>query len=455
MAEAGRGVARPVVLGCLTTVGAFVLVATSNFVALRQLALFAAVSIPVAMGVTLLILPAFHRFLLKGLSTGGSASRGFNRWIHGLYEGTLPRRWRFLVIAFFVCLAGMALIKGSGVPMSGDPRDLGYVDPDLEKRSHLLRTLFPGFSDQALVIASGASYEQALQANDALYDALLARGFGGTDVISISPFLPSLKTQRHALARAREVVTGERGRSTSELFAEAGFKASYFTRVADQTKVEPIVPTTYAQSSLGQVVEDALKTDGSRFFVLTRIRAQDDETINQLVDIVAPVAGCRLVSERLETEQVLSVLQREIIWMLAVWLSAALIVLSLSERSLGFGLRSTVPALFGVSLVIFLFALLNRPLTPVASAGITLVMGLGIDYGIFMQSKRSDALSNTASAVFASALTTVAGFGVLALSRVQAMADLGLIILVGVLGALVAALFLVPVLSKKEQSPWA
>jgi predicted RND superfamily exporter protein len=145
--------------------------------------------------------------------------------------------------------------------------------------------------------------------------------------------------------------------------------------------------------------------------------------------------------------------------MLAVWIGAALIVLSFSERSWWFGLRATVPALFGVSLVVFLFAVLGRPLTPVASAGITLVMGLGIDYGIFMQSKRSHALSNTASAVFASALTTVAGFGVLALSRVQAMADLGLIILVGVLGALVAALFLVPALSKKlsrrEHSPWA
>jgi hypothetical protein len=83
-------------------------------------------------------------------------------------------------------------------------------------------------------------------------------------------------------------------------------------------------------------------------------------------------------------------------------------------------------------------------------------MGLGIDYGIFMQCKGSGALSHTASAVFASALTTVAGFGVLALSRVQAMADLGLIILVGVLGALVAALFLVPALSRKtahEEKP--
>ncbi len=449
MAEAGRGVARPVVLGCVTTVGAFVLVATSNFVALRQLALFAAVSIPVAMAVTLLILPAFHRFFLRGLAPGGSASRGFNRWIRGLYEVTAPRRWRFLIIAMFVCLTGMALAKGLGVSLSGDPRDLGYVDPDLEKRSHLLRTLFPGFSDQALVIASGVTYEQALQVNDALYDALSAAGVGGAEVISVSPFLPSRKTQRGALARVREVVEGERGKRTVALFEEAGFTADYISRVVDQTRVEPIVPETYGQSNLGQVVEEALRTDGTRFFVLTRIRAQDDETIHRLADIVAPIGGCRLVSERLETEQVMTVLQREIIWMLAVWFGAAFIVLSLSERSAWFGLRATVPALFGVSLVIFLFSVLGRPLTPIASAGITLVMGLGIDYGIFMQSKRSMALSTTASAVVASALTTVAAFGVLALSRVQAMADMGLIILVGVLGALAAALLLVPALSKK------
>jgi predicted exporter len=449
MAVAGRTVARPVVLGCVTTVGAFVLVATSNFVALRQLALFAAVSVPVAMLVTLFVVPSFHGFLLGGLATGGTASRAFNRLLRGLYGATALARWRFVVIALFICLTAIALSKGLGVPMSGDPRDLGYVDGDLEKKSGVLRDLFPGFSDQALVVASGATYERALQANDALYDALRGRGFGRTEVISISPFLPSLKTQSRAVAAVQEVVGGARGKRTAELFEQAGFKASYFARVADPTMVEPIVPTTYAHSSLGQVVEDALKTDGTRLFVLTRVRAGDDATIDRLAGIVKTVAGCKLVSERLETLKVLSVLQREIVWMLAVWIGAALIMLSLSERSLWFGLRSTVPALFGVSLVVFLFALLDRPLTPVASAGITLVMGLGIDYGIFMQTKRSDALSDTASAVFASALTTVAGFGVLALSRVQAMADLGLIILVGVLGALVAALLLIPALSPK------
>ena len=128
------------------------------------------------------------------------------------------------------------------------------------------------------------------------------------------------------------------------------------------------------------------------------------------------------------------------------------VFLSFSTRSLWFGLRSILPALFGVSLVLFLFALLERPLTPVASAGMTLVMGLGIDYGIFMQSKRTGVLSRTAAAVVASALTTMAGFGVLALSRVQGMADLGLIILVGVLGALVAALGLVPALMSNPKA---
>jgi predicted exporter len=74
----------------------------------------------------------------------------------------------------------------------------------------------------------------------------------------------------------------------------------------------------------------------------------------------------------------------------------------------------------------------------------------GIDYGIFMQGGRRATVREAAPAVLASAFTTLAAFGVLASARTKAMADLGLIILVGVLVAVFTAIVLVPLLSPQR-----
>jgi predicted RND superfamily exporter protein len=169
-----------------------------------------------------------------------------------------------------------------------------------------------------------------------------------------------------------------------------------------------------------------------------------------LKKVTGLVPDCVLVSERLDAHKALKLLQGEIVWMLSIWLLTALVALAWIERSLRFGIVAALPAIFGVLAAVSLFSLLGRPLTAVASAGVTLVMGLGIDYGIFMQPRTGRVRRDTAGAVTASALTTLAAFGVLSIAKVNAMADLGLIILTGVSAAVLAALFVVPIFNTRS-----
>jgi predicted exporter len=71
MSAALDGVARPVILGCLTTVGSFALIAMSGFTGIRQMALFSIISLPTALAVTLFLVPPFHAFAL-GRGRGGA-----------------------------------------------------------------------------------------------------------------------------------------------------------------------------------------------------------------------------------------------------------------------------------------------------------------------------------------------------------------------------------------------
>lgn len=450
MARAFGDVIRPVTLGFLTTQGAFAIIASSGFVGIRQMAVFSLISLPVAFFVALFATPSLHRFLLvEKRHAVGRESRLF-RWISKIFSAS-ARLNRYWVGGIFALLLSGSVAAALKIEFSGDPRDLGNVDSALAAREQILRSAFPGIFEQAMIVSSGKNEETALQRNDALYDALIGAGTPRSDIVSFSPFLPSRATQEAGVDAVRKILEGA---DTRAAFVNAGFKDGYLdSLLAKSANAErsPLLPDNFKNTGLAELLDKSLHTDGrGTIHCLTRVRIRDDAAIGRLADIAAR-AGARLVSERLETKEVLLQLQKEIVIMLIVWLIAAVAGVSLAQRSLLFGLRAALPALFGVAAAAAVFSLTGRPLTAVASAGITLVLGLSVDYGIFMQSTCGHR-AETAGATAASALTTIAGFGVLAFTAVRAMADIGLIILIGISVAVVTALVLVPCLMPAVRS---
>ena len=79
-------------------------------------------------------------------------------------------------------------------------------------------------------------------------------------------------------------------------------------------------------------------------------------------------------------------------------------------------------------------------------AACVLVIGLSIDYGVFMV-RRQPAHRITDLAVMVSALTTIGGFGALALARHPAMFSLGITVILGIVPAMLCALIVVPALA--------
>ena len=83
-------------------------------------------------------------------------------------------------------------------------------------------------------------------------------------------------------------------------------------------------------------------------------------------------------------------------------------------------------------------------------------MGLGIDYGIFQIMKERSAggaFQNAypPAALAAAALSTLAGFGVLALAKHGVLFIMGLSSFLGVGGALLAAYFILPVFLERQK----
>ena len=441
LAEVGGSIA----LGSAATVGSFVIVAFSGFVGVREIAILSAVSVAVAMLGTLFLLPPFHGFLLGGDTTAPPTY--VERRLLGALERYAPRgARRAAVLLAFAALAALMIAGAVRARASGDPQDLSYRDPALEAQKAFIAARFPGLQDQAILLARGATAEDALRANDALYDALLAAGIPKAEIASLSPILPSAAVQERSYAAARAVL--DRG-DVAAAFAAAGFTPEYFAGLRGAARPAPIDSKSYAGTALGAFVREALRETAGAWYATTRVRAADDAAVRRLEAVAAKIPGARLVSQRLDAARALATLERELAGMIGVWFGVSFLLLAVSRRSPAFAVRALLPSATGVLAAVALFGALGRPLTPVSVAAATLILGFGVDFGIFAQPKEREEFGAAGLGVVASALTTIAGFFALVFARVGALADIGLSITVGIAVAFLVALLVVPALSRR------
>jgi predicted exporter len=443
LAEVGGSIC----LGAAATVGSFVIVAFSGFTGVRELAVLSAISVAVAMLGTLLLLPPFHAFLLGGRTSAPptAAERGLLFALER-YAPAGPRR-----AAVLVAFAGAAALMALGAARaraSGDPRDLSYRDPDLEARQAFVAARFPGLQDQAVLVAEGRSTEEALAANDALYGALLDAGLPRDAIASLSPILPSAASQEESYRAARAVL----GRpDVAAAFAGAGFRPEYLAGLGAGPRPRPLDPSSYAGTALAPFVREALRVSPTASFAVTRVKASSDDEVRRLARIAASIPGVHLVSQRLDAQRALTELERELALMILLWFGVSFVLLAASRRSLAFAVRALVPPATGVLAALGVFGALGRPLTPVSVAAATLILGFGVDFGIFAQPEERSEFGAAGLGVVASALTTIAGFSALIFARVGALADIGLSITIGIAAAFLTALLVVPALSRRAR----
>ena len=114
-----------------------------------------------------------------------------------------------------------------------------------------------------------------------------------------------------------------------------------------------------------------------------------------------------------------------------------------------------VPLIAGLLLTLGLMGLAGIPLNFINVAAIPLLLGIGVDYGVYIMQDHIEAgsvsggppessVKRVGAAIIMCALTTVAGFGSLVTMPFKGLASLGIIISIGVAACLFAALIFLP-----------
>ena len=329
--------------------------------------------------------------------------------------------------------AAMALLAAFGLSrltVNDDIRSLQNPPRQLVDEQIALGRLLEAATPVQYFLVRGASAEQVLQREEALkqrLDPLIAAGrLGGYQ--ALSNWVPSARTQaaRVELVRTKLLAEGGPldmvGKAIGEDAAWAEATRAHLNRPVEAMTAEAFLRSAPSEpwrhlwlGHVNGVVASIVALRGFSMATLPELRAagQGMEGV-QWVDKVAEIS---------------SVLGRYRAYMGWVVLAAyALVLLMLLPRYRGRAWRVLAPTALASVLTLAILALAGQHLQLFHVLALMLLLGVGVDYGIFMQEQR-DSISWLA--VGLSAANTILSFGLLGLSHTPALQAFGSTMLVG------------------------
>ncbi len=425
-------------LGLLTSVAGFASLLLSSFPGLAQLGLYAIAGLVAAAGVTRFVLP---HLLPPDLRTRDIAPLG--AFLAKLTPRRRALRWGIMAITVIACLQLYShrteLWNHNLSALSPIPaRDLAL---DARLRADL------GAPDvRYLIVVPAASQEAALVGAErvsAQLQPLVAQSeLAGFD--SPSRYLPSNATQRARLDSLPDAATLAR-RLTSAvagLPVHAQRFAPFLADVATARDAPPIQRADLDHTSFALAVDGLLLYRGTRWSALLPLTAPATGLMPGAA-IAAALArsgepDAVFVDLKAESDRLYADYLNEAITLSAGGLFIIICLLLLALRSLRRVLRVAAPLAAAVLTVMAGLSRSGQPLIILHLVGLLLVVAIGSNYALFFErdATRGDMTPRTLASLFIASLTTVAGFGLLALSSVPILQAMGTTVAPGVILAL-------------------
>lgn len=447
-AESLNRVSGPLLLGAGTTLTGFAAFSLSSIPCIIQMTVFAISGVGAALVFALVLLPVW-------IAPGNPKSREpAPDQKKRLKRVPLAAVW----LALGLCLAFLAY----NTPVNGDIRSLSYLSPQTARDEQRLRELFGGLREQGVYAVKGKSLEEALRANDQVWEALgrTAPDQGwepGDMVTSLAALLPAASTQKERAQAWRRFWDEQAGPTLSRLDSlagETGFSAEAFTPFKEWIRAETVPITPELLVDIGMEVPLMLaRPTGESWLVFSLVRA--GTALPGLLPVLEENNGV-YISGRSFRAAMDDSTRADLLRFGGLSFLAILGASAFFFRSPWRMAAALLPIASGLVCVLAFFQLTGLELNIFHAMALPLVISLSVDYGIFVLAHLEGKLGKeTRKAVLLSGITTLSGFGVLLLARHPALHSIGVTVSLGLCAALAAALLLLPCFVKPEEKQGA
>jgi predicted exporter len=434
--DARRGLleVRPALLVALaTSLLGYAILAWAPFPALKQIACFAMVGIATAFLAVTSLLPAL---LERGPRNTPSylfdgAARLLRIW-RSMFDGR--RAWFVAALVLAVALPGWLTLTSDD-----DIHLLVQRDPSLMAQERAVRDAIGVEDGASFFVVKGPTPEAVLERCEALGERLDAPVAGQrlAGWQSVSQFVPSGKRQ----ADDRALLASKALRSPDALHAMltgAGFRSDAAARYADAWARGGVVPLTldawlatpwsqpYRHLWLGAV------QDGYAAIVMPL--GANSAQASAFVTLAHALPGVIFVDKAASVSRLFGAYRFDS----ALWLAGAVVLvlaLLIGRYGLNGGVRVVLPVLLAVAVSLAAFGYADVPLTLFNWLALMLVLGVGVNYAVFLREgcSRPDAhLGAVWTGVALSAATTLLSFGLLAMSAMPVLKSFGATLAAGI-----------------------
>lgn len=415
-------------LCALTSIAGFAVMLFSSFVGFAQLGLFSIVGLVAAIGVTRFVLP---QLMPQTFFAAGAESLGRPLFTLIAYRArTRP------LLALVVLVAAVALLMHRGGFWDGDLNNLSPVPPDMQGLDRSLRDDLAVPDLRYFVLLSAPTEEAALTASETLaghLQTLVARGeLGGYDVPS--EILPSKQTQRARQAALPDADTlrARFAQAAAGLPFRADTFAAFFSAVA-RTRSGPLVDRADLPSMLALQFDSMLVRRDSAWQVIAPLQQVHDSAAVSGALQAAGLPGVQLIDLDQEAGLLLRQFQREATGLAVIGSAAIIVLLFVALRSPARVLAVTAPIAAALIVTAAFLSLGGGKLSIFMMVGFLMTVAVGSNYCLFFERAHGDEESrrrSIASVVLAN-LCTVSAYGVMSLSGIPVLHDIGMTVAIG------------------------
>jgi predicted exporter len=431
-------------IGLLTSVCGFAALVFSGFPGLAQLGVFSIAGLIAAALTT--------RYLLPVLVPNGAPGRGLRRHmarIAGAIVHHLPRR-RMAVAVLAIAAAGAIGWRGAGLWQS-DLASLSPVSAAAQALDADLRADIGASDARTMVVARGPDAQTALAAAEragAALDTLVDQGhLAGYD--SPARLLPSVavqKTRRAALpdeATLRERLI----QATTGGALPADRLQPFVADVQAARTMAALDAESLRDTPIAALVGSMLmrSPDGAWTALLPLQPSGSNHTIDTSA-VQAALAGIdaaqvQVIDIKHELDRLYAGYLREAVVQAGVGAAAVLLLLGLHLRALRRLVAVVLPLALAVLITLGALAAGGTAVGILHLVGLLLVVAVGSNYALFFDALQQRAAldDDTLASLLLANVTTVAAFGLIALSAMPALSAIGRVVAPGALLALLLA----------------
>jgi 1-acyl-sn-glycerol-3-phosphate acyltransferase len=464
-----RDLTMPLTVGSFTTIGGFLCLELVESEMLKDLGLFAAFSLIGASLCSLIFLP--HLIASKKEQQQHIALE--NSWIDRI-ASYRPEYNKFLVIIIFI-LTIVFFYTAQRVGFENDLASMNYM-PEKLKQAQAKLNAINAFSLQSIYLVSeGKDLNAALENNENLSGKIedlkqkkIVEKYSGVSSLIISDSLQKIKIERW-----NHYWTAEKKKQLIALLEKEGadlkFSASAFDNFKsllnkDFQPADAATMATMRKTFLDDYINE--KPGQSTVVTLVKVAPQNKQAVYKIFE---NDANTTVLDKQYLTIKFVEIINSDFTNIALMSSVLVFFVLLLTYGRIELTLISFVPMFITFIWILGIMGIFGMQFNIINIIISAFIFGLGDDYSLFIMDgllqeyktgKKN--LSSYKSSIFLSAITTIAGLGVLVFAKHPALKSIAIISIVGIACVVVMSQILIPFLFnmliknriEKGKFPW-